>query len=656
VTFRFVQFPYRLAPVLAFFWLTVVSAPVQAQEGQGPREVEGQQSPVPAAVATVADERTPAAPVASVGTRAGDIRIDGRIDEPAWEAAPLIGGFVQSEPVEGDPATHETLVRVLLDDEAIYVSARMVDEPDDVVRVLNRRDELGGFFDWVGFSFDTDLTRRNAYHFRVNAAGVQTDIYVTDDSRQDVAWDAVWASAIQHDAEGWTAELRIPLSQIRYSEGEDPRTWGFNVHRRMVSSGELVHYALQSRRRGGGGGGFGGGRGGGGGGGFFAVSEFGTIENVRVPSSGSRIELRPYALSSLHRGPAEPGDPFFDGSAAGARVGADFRLGLGPSFTLDATANPDFGQVDADPAVINLSAFETRLEERRPFFVEDAQVFDFGLSGGRNELFYSRRIGRSPSGDTPDDADFSDVPDATTILGAAKLTGRTAGGLRLGALAAMTKAEEGSAHFTDGLTHTFRVEPRAEYGVLSAQQDLNEGASQVSGIVTAMRRELPESGEFDDLASSAYSAGLRFEHQWSDRIWRLQGFFAGSHIRGEPEAMIRVQRSSNHYFQRPDAIGVRVDSAATSMNGSEWRIQLERQNRSQRASRSTTSGSAGTANGSTPGSGSATSRSSPVGSSATTTSTSSRSPTSATSSSTTSVRGVRPTATGASTSRAASRS
>ena len=528
-----------------------------------------------------APEPGPAAPVASVARRTGEVRVDGRIDEAAWDTAPLVSDFVQSEPVEGDPASHGTRVRVLLDEEAIYVAARMDDDPNDVVRVLNRRDELGGFFDWIGVSFDTDLTRRNAYHFRVNAAGVQTDIYVTDESRQDVAWDAVWESAVEHDAEGWSAELRIPLSQIRYAEGEGPRTWGFNVHRRMVSSSELVHFSLQSRRRGGGGRGgfFGGrGRGGGGGGGFFVVSEFGTLDRIEVPSTSRRIEARPYVLSSLHRGPAEPGDPFFDGSRAGARAGADFRFGLGPSFTMDATVNPDFGQVEADPAVINLTAFETRFQERRPFFVEDAQVFDFRLSGGPNELFYSRRIGRSPSADAPNEAEFYDMPEATTILGAAKLTGRTAGGLRVGALAAATRAEEGSAYLPDGRTVGFRAEPRAEYGVVSAQQDLNEGASQVSGIVTAMRRSLPNSGEFGHLPAQAYSAGMRFEHQWSDRVWRLSGFLAGSHVRGEPEALTRIQRASNHYFQRPDATRLRVDSTATSITGAEWRLQLDRQN------------------------------------------------------------------------------
>jgi hypothetical protein len=260
-------------------------------------------------------------------------------------------------------------------------------------------------------------------------------------------------------------------------------------------------------------------------------------------------------------------------------VGADLRFGLGPAFSLDATVNPDFGQVEADPAVINLSDVETFLDERRPFFVEDAQILDFSLSGRRDKLFYSRRIGRAPQGGQPDDAEFIDMPDAAGIGGAAKLTGRTASGLSIGALAAMTREESGRAFTSsgDGVSE-FLVEPAAQYGVVRLRQDLSGGASQVGGIVTAMRRDLPADGAFDFLTSGAYSAGLGFEHQWSERAWALNGFIVGSHVRGDSASLIRIQRASNHYFQRPDATRQRLDSTATSLSGIQWRLQLERQN------------------------------------------------------------------------------
>ena len=498
--------------------------------------------------------------VMEAGAWTGAVSIDGRLDEPAWSAAPVRSAFIQSEPDEGAPAGRDTQVRFLIDDDAIYVSARLFEDPADIRRLLVRRDQRGRNFDWFGVSMDPNHDRRTGYAFRVTAAGVQQDLYMFDDSGEDTNWDAVWESAVTTDDEGWTVELRIPISQIRYESGPEPQTWGINFHRRRSAAGELSHFSLESKRRTG------------------LVSQFGEIRIVRVPSSSQRIEARPYVVSSYHDGPAEDGDPFFDGSAAGARLGSDFRLGLGSAFTLDATVNPDFGQVEADPAEINLTAFETFFDERRPFFVEDAQVFDFRLSGGPNQLFYSRRIGRPPHGEAPDEAEFANMPEAATILGAAKITGRTAGGLSLGVLTAVTQAESGEARFEDGSFGDFGVEPRTEYGVATAHQDFNGGASQVRGIVTALHRGLPSSGEFDFLPDQAYSAGVRFEHQWSNRLWRLEGFFAGSHVRGSPGAITRLQRASNHYFQRPDGTRASVDSTATSLAGAEWRLQLERQN------------------------------------------------------------------------------
>ncbi|MFQ5536623.1 MAG: DUF5916 domain-containing protein [Gemmatimonadota bacterium] len=497
-------------------------------------------------------------PVLQAVPRPSEISIDGRLDDEAWAAASPISGFIQREPVEGRPAEQDTEVRVLFDNEAIYVGLRMWDsEPERIARQLYRRDGRGQA-DYIEVAFDPNLDRRTGYLFGVSAANVQNDEYLYDDNREDRAWDAVWASGVVIDDKGWTAELRIPLSQIRYEAADTPQTWGFNVHRFRVASNERTFLALISQLQKG------------------TVSQFGRIEGIQISRAARRLEALPYAVAALHQGPAEAGNPFFDGTASTRRVGMDLSYGLGAAFTLDATINPDFGQVEADPAVINLSAFETFFQERRPFFVEDARVFDFSLSGHRNQLFYSRRIGRSPRGRAPSGSVFSETPENATILGAAKLAGRTSSGLSVGALAATTAAEEGRALMEDGSITSFLVEPRAEFGVVSLQQDLNEGASQVAGIVTAMRRDLPADGAFDYLPSSAYSAGLRFEHQWNDREWALWGFFAGSHVRGSEDAMLRLQRASNHYFQRPDATRLGIDSTATSMTGAEWRLQFER--------------------------------------------------------------------------------
>jgi len=502
-------------------------------------------------------------PTVRAGDLTGKITLDGRLDEEVWGRAPVATGFIQGTPVEGIPAEEETEVRILIGDGAIWVGARMFEsDTANIVRRLVRRDEEG-IYDYVSVSLDPNLDRRTGYYFRVTASNVQVDRYYYGDARLDRAWDAVWESRVHQDELGWTAELRIPLSQIRYESSDEPQTWGINFGRKRMVSNETSYYSLRSRTREG------------------FVSQFGTLEGVRITQDPRRVEARPYLVTSLHTGDHDPDDPFFDGSDATARYGTDLRFGLGPAFTLDATINPDFGQVEADPAVINLSDFETRFEERRPFFVEDAQVFEFGLglTGRGDELFYSRRVGRSPQGGAPWDADYSDTPLDATILGAAKVTGRTTSGLSLGALAAVTDAESGRAFYDEeGRFESFLVEPRSGFGVATLQQDFNDGASQVGGILTGMNRSLPADRSFDFLPTSAFSTGVRFEHQWNDRDWSLSGFFAGSHVRGDSLALIRIQRSSNHYFQRPDATRHSVDSTATSLTGVQWRLHLSRQN------------------------------------------------------------------------------
>jgi len=419
-----------------------------------------------------------------------------------------------------------------------------------------RRDESGQY-DYFEVSLDPDLDRRTGYRFRVTAAGVQIDDYLFNDINEDRSWDAVWQSGVQRDDQGWTVEMRIPLSQIRFQPSASPREWGVNFGRRRLASNELSFFALESRRQHG------------------RVSVFRTLSGLVLPRGVRRLEARPYMLARSQTGPTEPGNPFFDGREESVGAGLDLRYGIGSTFTLDATFNPDFGQVEVDPAVINLSAFETIYPERRPFFVEDARIFDFNLSAG--SLFYSRRIGRQPQRSDLPGATFVNAADETSILGAAKLTGRTNGGLSLGVLAAVTGREEAEAYFArQDSVAVFLAEPRAEFGVVRARQELRGGRTLVGGIATYMHRNLPTDGSFDFLPSSAASTGADFEHTWSDRAWALSGFLAGTHVQGSEQAMIRLQRSSNHYFQRPDAYKLGVDSSATSMAGAEWRLQLDR--------------------------------------------------------------------------------
>ncbi len=500
-------------------------------------------------------------PAMEAAQRTGQVSIDGRLDEPAWAAAMPATRFVQREPVEGAEPGEDTEVRVLYDDGAIYIGARMYDDqPDQIGRQLVRRDERGAF-DLFSVSIDSNNDRLTGYQFRVSAAGAQRDAYLYDDVRQDDAWDAVWESGVTIDDEGWVAEMRIPLSQIRYEPRDGPQSWGINFMRRRLAANESIDFALQSRLRHG------------------RVSVLGRLNGLVLPSGASRLEIRPYVLGSARTAEADQGNPFFDGSDFSGRGGFGLRYGLSPSYHLVLTVNPDFGQVEVDPAVINLSAFETFFREQRPFFVLDAQEFEFGLSG-RDELYYSRRIGRQPRGGTPDDADFADIPTETSILGAAKITGRSPGGVSIGALAAVTGRESGKAHsISDGRIREFTVEPRAEFGVFRIRKDYRSGASQVGAVGSLVHRALPDDGAFDYLTSEAFSGGVDFEHNWGgarSRNWAVYGYLAGSRVQGSPEALIRIQRSSNHYFQRPDATRLAVDSTATSMNGYNWRLQFAR--------------------------------------------------------------------------------
>lgn len=517
-------------------------------------------SPLHAQSGPIPGASTPMAlPRAEAGTRDGPIAVDGRVIEPDWAAAPVATGFVQRQPHEGQPAEHQTDVRVLFDEQAMYIAARMHDpEPHRVPRQMVRRDEEGNF-DYFSVELDPNLDRRTGYRFRVSASNVQRDEYYFDDNERDPAWDAVWESAVKFDSAGWTVEIRIPLSQLRYRATGGVQRWGVNFMRRRLRSNEESHFALISQLQRG------------------HVSQYGMLDGVRITRKPRNAELRPYVLTSAERGPGEANNPFRTGSENDVRAGLDLRYGLGGAFTLDATVNPDFGQVEADPAVINLSAFETFFQERRPFFVEDARIFDYSLSGGQNRVFYSRRIGRSPQGRAPEGAEYSDAPDAATILGAAKLTGRTQRGLSLGVLAAVTRGEYGRVQFAEsGAIGRYLAEPQSTYSVVRIRQDFNGGASTIGMIGTALARDLPDDGNFDFLPSNAFAAGLDLEHQWADRTWALIGYVAGSHVRGDSTAMIRIQRSSVHYFQRPDTRRLTLDSSATMMGGYDWRLTLEK--------------------------------------------------------------------------------
>ena len=496
--------------------------------------------------------------------RQGPIEIDGRLTEEGWRRAPVAASFVQGEPSEGAAPAQPTRARLLYGDEALYVGARLVEpDPGAIQGQLVRRDREGQY-DYFTVMLDPDRDRQTGYLFRVGAAGNERDAFLFGDTEEDVDFDAVWASDVHRDSTGWSVEMRIPLSQIQYSPSDSAQTWGLNFKRRRLASNSISWFSLVSRTVEG------------------RVSQFGTVEGLDIEASGRYLELEPFVAPEFLRAPSDPENPFFDGTEWDvSSVGLDLSYGLTPSFTLDATFNPSFGQTEVDPAVVNLSAFETFFSEKRPFFVQEARIFDFPLLGG-NQLFFSRRIGRQDlQGRPPAGADFVDVPERNTILGASKVTGRTDGGLSVGGLAAVTQEETGRAYFVGrDETAEFVAQPMVETGVARLSQDLREGASRIGVIGTAINRELPGNGLRNFLTDEAFSVGTDFEHNWggtNDRRWGLSGHWAGTLIRGSADAITRVQTNSQHFFQRPDADYLSVDSSATSMFGHQWQFEFGRQ-------------------------------------------------------------------------------
>jgi len=507
------------------------------------------------ALAAVAAATTPPAAAVPSGADRVDaievpsataIELDGRLDESVWSTAPVIDQFVQREPAEGAAPTFRTEARVAYDAVSLYVGIRAFDpDPSAIVGLLTRRDQESPS-DWLKVGIDSFHDRRTAYEFAVNPAGVKQDRYHYNDTDEDLSWDAIWDVVVEVDEKGWKAEFRIPFSQLRFDRNGSG-TFGFAIAREIGRLNETSTWPLLARSASG------------------LVSSFGELGGLRFARSARRLELVPYVVSRVTTEPDEPANPLLDGPALAGEPGLDLKYAVTPALTFTGTLNPDFGQVEADPAVVNLSAFETFFSERRPFFIEGSGVFRFDVDcndGNCTGLFYSRRIGRSPQGDpdTPDDG-YDTVPSQTTILGASKLTGR-AGGFSLGALNAVTASE--SATIADGSTRLHQdVEPFTSYSVVRLRREFDDQSS-LGFMTTATNRQITPETSF--LAGEAYSGGVDGNWRLGDRF-EVRGYWAGSAISGDAEAIERLQTDNRHSFQRPDADHLSLDPTATSLRG-----------------------------------------------------------------------------------------
>lgn len=528
--------------------------------GAAPPASEAQQAPAPAIVSTSSETSRPVLRAVRI---LEPPLIDGRLSDEVWRQAPVADHFRQRDPNEGQAATERTEIRVLYDDDAIYVGARLFDtEPALISRRVTARDEHPDA-DCVTIFLDPRHDHRTGVTFTVTAAGSQYDSVVSNDTFQDSSWNAVWASAVSHDGQGWSAELRIPFSQLRFNASER-QTWGFNVSRYIRRKNETVWLEFWPKNDNG------------------LASRMMHLTGLDGVRARRRLEVAPYTAVRQEFVEAEAGDPFNDGARLFGSIGLDVKTSVRGGLVLDATINPDFGQAEVDPAVVNLTAYETFFDEKRRFFIEGSEIFNnfgrggsnsfFGFNNSSPNLFYSRRVGRAPS--VSAEGDFVDTPRAATILGAAKVTGKTSNGWSIGLMDAVT-ARERARHANGAAVDRTVVEPTTNYFVARVQREFARGGAGL--LTTSVIRKLDTPLLKGELTSRALVFGSDAYYFLDGRKdWVVTGSMSGSHVRGGAKAIEELQRASQRYYQRPDAPHVALDPQRTSLNGYTGQVFLNR--------------------------------------------------------------------------------
>ena len=505
------------------------------------------------------------------------LKIDGRLDEALYEGTSY-SDFIQYEPFNGAKAGQKTDMWIAYDDAAIYVGARMWDtSPDSVVGRIGRRDAYlnSDIFEVI---IDSYHDKRSGFSFQINPAGSMRDEVYFNDSWTDDSWDGIWEGKTRIDDKGWTAEMRIPLSQLRFSEKEE-YVWGILPTRYIQRTGEWDYYVYFPLNESG------------------AMSRAAILTEIRDIHPPKRREYLPYITASASNLPTRKDNAFIEGKDSDFGFGADVKLGIGANLTVDATINPDFGQVEADPSSINLSDFETYYDEKRPFFLEGRNIFRFGYGGPTNNIgvnfsepsfFYSRRIGRPPQGYVSSaPSDSLNHPSETRILGAAKISGKIGDNWSVGGLSALTNREY-ATYYENGQIMEEQVEPFTSYNLIRTLREMDDGRYGLGLIGTMTNRYMDGIGLFGEEDSQHGSAGLLTDQAlglgvdgWAflgeDRGWALGGWGGFSQVGGSTERMIRLQHSPSHYFQRPDANHVELDSSMTSMTGHAGRIKLNKE-------------------------------------------------------------------------------
>ncbi|HRD58006.1 MAG TPA: DUF5916 domain-containing protein [Ferruginibacter sp.] len=490
------------------------------------------------------------------------IHLDGIPNEEAWNAVDFGGDFTQWQPNDGQKASQPTQFKILYDDKYLYVAYWAHDvSADSVIKRMGRRDDFPG--DFCEINIDSYHDFRTAFSFTISASGVRGDEFVSDNgSNWDESWNPIWYAKTHVHSKGWTAEIKIPFSQLRYGN-EKEKIWGIQIMRRLFRKEERSIWQYIPQRMG------------------VWVSAFGELHGIKNIPMHRQVEIAPYvtALASSYK--KEPGNPFAKGFDKKLTTGLDGKVAITNNLILDYTVNPDFGQVEADPSQVRIDGFQNFFSERRPFFIESRNIFDYQLTdseaGGDYDsdlLFYSRRIGSSPHGNANvGPGEFVESPPNTTILGAAKFSGKTKKGLSIGILESITQRETATID-SAGVRSKQLVEPLTSYFVGRLQQDYNGANTVIGGIFTAVNRE---KGLGNFLHSGAYTGGLDFLHQWKNRWWYMRGNIIFSHVTGSKQAILHTQTSFEHLFQRPGAKELYVDSNRTSLTGTSATFRLGKQ-------------------------------------------------------------------------------
>ncbi|MCU7552090.1 carbohydrate binding family 9 domain-containing protein [Chitinophagaceae bacterium LB-8] len=471
--------------------------------------------------------------------------IDGKLSDACWKTGEWSGDYTQWLPNEGARPSQPTQLKILYDDKNIYVAIRAFDSiPQKIIRKAGRRDEFLG--DMAGICFDSYHDHRTGFEFDVSAAGQKTDLLITNPMNADLNWNAVWYAKTAFEDSAWTAEFEIPLSQLRYSK-DSVQVWGLHAWRWIDRFQQESDWELQSST------------------GPGMLYLFGELHGINGLPKSRRIEIMPYMLGKLKTFKGDPNNPFENkGRRWSGNIGLDAKIGLTSNLTVDLTTNPDFGQVEADPSVMNLTAFETFYDEKRPFFLEGKNIFNFDFDN--SNLFYSRRIGHTPSFyPSINEHEFMNYPDNTTILGSAKLSGKTAKGLSLGILESLTSTEYAKVD-SMGKRKSISVEPLTNYSIARVQQDFKQGNTVLGGIITSTNRFI-NAPQLKFMNRNAYTGGIDLLHQWHDKEYYLDAKLVASNIVGSHEAMTNLQQSSARYYQRPDIHYAQFDTAISRLSG-----------------------------------------------------------------------------------------